>query len=62
MIGNSISYIDKISKESIPTLPIGTCIFSGIATQMPLKIKINELNEDFKPKSQTITFKETLKK
>lgn len=59
-IANSISYIDKISSESIPSLPIGVCIFSGVATQMPLKVKINELPEEHQPKSQTLTFSETL--
>lgn len=55
-IGNAVSYIDKVTEESIPTLPIGTCIFSGIATPMPLKIKIDELNENMKPQSKTLKF------
>jgi Helicase HerA, central domain len=55
-IGNAVSYIDKITEESIPTLSIGTCIFSGIATPMPLKIRINELPDDQKPDSRTLLF------
>jgi uncharacterized protein len=55
-IGNAVSYIDKITEESIPTLPVGTCVFSGIATPMPLKIKINELPDDQKPDSNTLKF------
>lgn len=55
-IAKSISYIDKISEESIPTLPVGTCIFSGIATQMPLKICVTELPKESQPKSNTIKF------
>jgi|SRR5690554_3546614 len=55
-IGNAVSYIDKITEESIPTLPVGTCVFSGVATPMPLKIKINELPEDQKPDSKTLKF------
>jgi len=55
-IGNAVSYIDKVTEESIPTLPVGTCIFSGIATPMPLKIKIDELNENLKPQSKTLKF------
>lgn len=55
-IGSSVSYIDKITEESIPTLSIGTCIFSGIATPMPLKIRINELPDLQKPDSHTIKF------
>ena len=59
-IGNAVSYIDKITEESIPTLPVGTCIFSGIATPMPLKIKITELPDNKKPESQTLRFSDLL--
>ncbi len=55
-IGNAVSYIDKITEESIPTLPVGTCVFSGIATPMPLKIKIDELQDEQKPDSHTLKF------
>ena len=51
-----MSYIDRITEESIPTLPVGTCIFSGIATPMPLKIKIDELPDENKPDSFTLEF------
>jgi hypothetical protein len=60
-IGNAVSYIDKITEESIPTLPIGTCIFSGIATPMPLKLKITELPDNKKPDSHTLKFKDMIK-
>ena len=55
-IGNAVSYINKITEESIPTLPIGTCIFSGIATPIPLKLKIEELPDEQKPDSHTLQF------
>ena len=61
-IGNAVSYIDRVSQESIPTLPIGTCIFSGIATPMPLKIKVTELPEERKPDSHTLEYRNLLKK
>lgn len=60
-IGNAVSYIDKVTEESIPTLPVGTCIFSGIATPMPLKIKIDELPDDEKPDSKTLKFSDITK-
>jgi hypothetical protein len=59
-IRNAVSYIDKTTEESIPTLPVGTCIFSGVATPMPLKIKITELPEHKKPESQTLKFRTLL--
>jgi uncharacterized protein len=44
-IASAVSYIDKITEESIPTSPTGTCIFSGVAGQMPLKFAIRPLSE-----------------
>ncbi len=58
-IANAVSYIDRITSESIPTLPTGTCIFSGVASQMPLKIDVTELPDLNKPKSETLKY-ETL--
>lgn len=60
-VAKAISYIDQLTEESIPTLSVGTCIFSGIATPMPLKLKIEELPEMKKPRSITLQFKDILK-
>ncbi|MGE0060965.1 MAG: ATP-binding protein [Xanthobacteraceae bacterium] len=56
-IASAVSYIDKITEESIPTLPTGTCIFSGIAGQMPLKLAIRPLQEQLQPRSATVQFR-----
>lgn len=53
-IASAVSYIDKLTEESIPTLPTGTCIFSGIAGQMPLKLVIKPLDAALQPKSTTV--------
>jgi hypothetical protein len=55
-IASAVSYIDRITEESIPTLPTGTCIFSGIASQMPLKINVKALHRDARPQSETRRF------
>ena len=55
-IASAVSYIDKLTEESIPTLPTGTCIFSGIAGQMPLKLAIKPLEEKLRPRSATLAF------
>jgi len=60
-VGKAVSYIDKLTEESIPTLPVGTCIFSGIATPMPLKLAIRELPKARQPKSQTLRFEDVTK-
>lgn len=59
-IGNAVSYIDKLTEESIPTLPVGTCIFSGISTPMPLRLIIDELPDKNKPKSNTLKFSDII--
>jgi len=58
MVKTAVSYIDKISEESIPSLPVGVCIFSGVATAMPIKLKIHELDDRHKPNSKTLKFSE----
>ena len=55
-IASAVSYIDRVTEESIPTLPTGTCIFSGIACQMPLKINVKPLIEEARPQSDTRKF------
>lgn len=56
MISAVVSYIDKVTEQSIPVLPTGTCIFSGVSCPMPLKLLIDELPDDNQPKSKTIAF------
>ena len=55
-IASAVSYIDKLSEESIPTLPTGTCIFSGTAGQMPLKLVVTKLEGYKRPQSGTLEF------
>jgi len=55
-IASAVSYIDKLTEESIPTLPTGTCIFSGMAGQMPLKLNIKALEHTLQPMSTTLRF------
>ncbi|MEO9944566.1 MAG: ATP-binding protein [Paraglaciecola sp.] len=59
-ISNAVSYIDKVTEESIPILPTGTCIFSGVASPMPLKLKVNALPESAQPQSTTLDFLEII--
>jgi DNA helicase HerA-like ATPase len=55
-IASAVSYIDKVTEESIPTLPTGTCVFSGVASQVPLKINIRPLAISRRPQSSTREF------
>ncbi len=55
-VANAVSFIDRVSQQSIPTLPTGTCIFSGVAGQMPLTLMVEQLPEASRPKSGTLEF------
>lgn len=62
MIERTISYLDKISFESIPFLPQGSCILAGLMLEMPMTIKIGEIPTSVKPRSDTIELSEIWKK
>lgn len=53
-IDKTVSYLDKISFDSLPILPTGTCILAGLSAKLPVVVKINELDHEFQPNSQTI--------
>lgn len=53
-IEKTVSYLDKISFESLPILPTGTCIFAGIAAQVPVLIDIGEIKKEMEPDNKTI--------
>ena len=59
-ISSAVSYIDRVTEESIPTLPTGTCVFSGMASQMPLKIDVKALADEKRPVSSTRQFSEVV--
>lgn len=61
-ISSAVSYIDKITEDSIPTLPTGTCVFSGVTSKRPLKVHIKELEDRYKPQSQTLKFADLISK
>lgn len=62
MISNVVSYIDRVTEESIPVLPIGTCIFSGVASPMPLKLNVKELDLHLQPRSTTLKYRDIVPK
>ena len=53
-VEKTISYLDKVSFESLPILPTGTCIFAGLSAQVPVVIEIDEICDEHKPRNQTI--------
>lgn len=61
-IASAVSYIDKLAEESIPTLPTGACIFSGVASGMPIRLSIKPLPSNARPQSATRAFSDTVPK
>lgn len=53
-IEKTISYLDKLSFESIPILPVGSCFIAGLASDIPAKIDIDLLPSEKQPRSETI--------
>ncbi|VVH57872.1 Bipolar DNA helicase [uncultured Gammaproteobacteria bacterium] len=44
-VEKTISYLDKVSADSIPNLATGTCILAGLMAKIPVVIKVNEIKK-----------------
>lgn len=44
-VEKTISYLDKVSSDSIPNLATGTCILAGLMAKIPVVIKVNEITK-----------------
>jgi len=42
-VGRTISYLDKVSHDSLPILPVGTCVLAGLAAHVPIVIDIDPI-------------------
>lgn len=54
-IHKTVAYLDKLSFESIPILSTWSCFFAWLATNLPVKVNIKELDKINKPDSWTVT-------
>ncbi len=54
MVEKAISYLDKLSVESLPILPVGACVLSGIIADLPVIIQMDKLDNSSKPVSDNI--------
>ena len=59
MVEKAIAYLDKISIESLPILPAGACVLSGVIADLPLILQVDRLSEKEQPESQTIPLTES---
>lgn len=53
-IRNTISYLDKVSVESLPILTTGICVMAGQLAEMPIVVKIDRITEGYQPDNTTI--------
>lgn len=53
-IGRTVSYLDKVSFESLSILPQGACILAGLSADLPVVIKVDKIEDDYKPYNETI--------
>ena len=53
-VNNTISYLDKVSVESLPILSTGVCVIAGQLAEMPLVVQVNKIEEKHRPNNETI--------
>ena len=53
-VERTVSYLDKLSFESLPILPTGTCILAGLSAQVPVMIDVGSLEKIYEPDNKTI--------
>jgi hypothetical protein len=61
-INKAVSYLDKLSFESISNLSTGCCFIAGQMTQFPLSVKVDLLPKEERPQSETVDLNELWKK
>lgn len=53
-VNNTISYLDKVSVESLPILSTGVCVLAGQLAEMPIIVQIDRIEDKNKPYNETI--------
>lgn len=60
-VERTVSYLDKLSFESLPILPTGTCILAGLSAQVPVMIDIGKIKKEAEPDNKTMLLIENWK-
>ena len=53
-VEKAVAYLDKLSFQTIPILPVGSCFVAGLASDIPVKVDIDLLEGNQQPKSGTV--------
>lgn len=54
-IEKAVAYLDRVSFESLPILPTGTCVLAGVSAQVPVVTRISQLPPEAEPNSRTMS-------
>ncbi len=54
-IEKAVAYLDKVSFDALPIQPTGTCIMSGISSQIPVIVDIDKIPKEYEPNNKTMT-------
>ncbi len=54
-VERTVSYLDKLSFESLPIIPTGTCILAGLSAQVPVMIDIGKISKESEPDNKTMS-------
>lgn len=53
-VERTISYLDKVSFDTLPILPTGSCVLAGLCAQLPVIIDVDKIEEGKEPHNETI--------
>ena len=53
-VNKAVSYLDKLSFDSISNLSTGCCFIAGQLIQFPLSVRVSLLKENERPQSETV--------
>lgn len=55
LMAGDMAYLDRVSFESLPILPTGACLLSGVSALVPVVVKIAGLPPEATPNSRTMS-------
>ena len=53
-VAKTISYLDRVSQESLPILATGSCVIAGQVAEMPIIVQIDKMEDKKKPDNETL--------
>lgn len=53
-VAKTISYLDRVSQESLPILSTGSCVIAGQVAEMPIIVQIDKMEDKKKPDNETL--------